>query len=153
MGLSENMDGAVVRDFFEGKASAAELASTLSGAFIRRGEGSHQLQMRDIDTDFAVTSKHLIAVCDAVLSGIVPAEGLRALGFGLLASDHFDWDADDPNEPYLAETIHDWSSPEVNYVLTVATAAKFRERLLTGTSTFGPEDYGEMGETWRSAPR
>ena len=131
----------MVRDFFLGRVEAADLARDLENAFTRTGRDSSRLNMRDLDASFAVTAAHLIRLCDAVLADLIPAQSLEAIGFGLIASDHFEWDGENPDGERVAEALYDWSSPEINYPLTKGNVAKFRHRLLTGEDTFVRADW------------
>ncbi len=65
-------------------------------------------------------------LCEAVLCGQLPAEELSTIGFALIASDKFIWDGDD----LIGDVIHDWSSPEINYPLTVENVCRFKNWLL-----------------------
>ena len=138
----QTMNAVVVRDFFIGRATAPQLAEDLRDAFEHVSSQGRRLHMQDLDKDFELRSEHLVRLCDAVLAGLVPPEGLEAIGFGLIASDFFTWDGDSPDGSRVAETLYDWSSPEINYALTKDTARKFKERLLTGEDTFTQADAG-----------
>lgn len=98
--------------------------------------------MVDTNVDFSVTTTHLIKLCDAVLAGDIPPEQLEWIGFGLIASDHFNWDTDSVDGERVADTCYDWSSPSTNYILTIKTVGKFRHRLATGENTFNKMDFG-----------
>jgi len=65
-----------------------------------------------------------VALCDAVLKGDLPADGLRTIGFALMASDRFHWDGD--KDAVLPDVIGYWSCPEINYPLTVENVQRFR---------------------------
>lgn len=97
--------------------------------------------MQDISEDFTVEPSHLVRLCDAVVAGQLPPEVLEPIGFGLIASDHFVWDGDTPEGSRVAEALYDWSSPEINFALTVETARKFRSRLLSGEDQFTRDDH------------
>ena len=70
-----------------------------------------------MDGEFHVTAPRLVRLCDVVLDGEPGAEALHSIGFALMASDTFCWDADE--DEVLAEIIADWSCPEVHYPLTI----------------------------------
>ena len=135
------MDARVLQQFFEDRESASILAGDLRSAFERTSLDSYRLRMTDLKADFAVRSEHLVKLCDAVLRGELDPEALRAVGFGMIASEHFDWDADTPDGKIVGKTLYDWASPEVNYRLSLATVKKFRHRLLTGEEIFTRADY------------
>src|ERR1051325_8085937 len=134
------MHESVLRDYFAGKTGAAELRADLSGAVVATGPRSSSQHIQDMAADFELRPEHLIRLCDAVLSGELEPGNLQTLGFCLVASDHFSWDGDVPPGDVVAETVHDWSAPEINYRLTRDTARKFRQRLLTGKDLFTDED-------------
>lgn len=66
-------------------------------------------------TDFSVTRDMVIRLCDSVLNRELEASALATIGFALMASDRFAWNADD----ILGDVIADWSCPEINCPLTV----------------------------------
>jgi hypothetical protein len=68
----------------------------------------------------------LVSLCDSVLSGEFPPQGLSTVGFTLVASDKFVWDAED----VVDGVIHDWSCPEINYPLTLDNVHRFKNWLL-----------------------
>ena len=123
----------LLREFFEARASAAQLASDLVGSLEDQGSGVTRHPIVDMAKDFRVASAHLVRACDAVLAGAIDPANLRAIGFCLLASDHFQWDGDTSDGALVAEVAHDWSCPEVNYPLTVDNVRQWRN-LLTGQS-------------------
>jgi len=90
-----------------------------------------------------VLPEHLVRVCDTVIRGDIRPATLKAIGFFLLASDHFAWDGDTQQGGLVAETVYDWAGPEVNYPLTLENVVRFRERLLTG--------HDGLAESQRSA--
>lgn len=97
----------------------------------------------DLTEDFEVTARHLLLLCDAFLAGKLKAEHLELIGFALEMSEHFTWWDDENSEAEdtpVAETLHAWASPEINYPLTVEIIAKFKHLLLTGESIFTRED-------------
>jgi hypothetical protein len=118
----------VLRDFFLGRATIAELCADLKDAV--RNEGPVQkYPILDMSEDYSVTCQDLIKLCDAVLAEELPPSALEPIGFCLIASDHFEWDSDDPDGEIVAETIADWAAPEINYPLTLENVRMFRERL------------------------
>ena len=141
------MNASVLRDFFLGRASAHELQTDLIGTTEQTGHDSFRHHMTDLDDDFTVTRDHLVKLCDAVLAENLDPESLRMIGFGIIASDHFEWSSDSPEGEIVGNTIYDWSSPEVNFALNRATVAKFRHRLLTGENRFTRDDHFYGPET------
>jgi hypothetical protein len=120
-----------LREFFEGRASAAALAADLTGSLqVRRDVIGHPIV--DMDEEFAVSPEHLIRVCDAVIEGEIDPQYLRAIGFCLIASDAFFWEGDDPNGERVADVTSDWSAPEINFPLTAANTVAWRRYLAGG---------------------
>jgi hypothetical protein len=104
------MNGDTLRAFFEDRVSAVALNADLEGAFAQTAGDTFRLQMTDLDADFFVTADHLVKLCDAVLAGALDPEALRAVGFGVIGSDHFNWDPDDPIGARVGHTLYDWAS-------------------------------------------
>jgi len=134
------MDARVLRDFFLGEVSAPDLAAEAEHAYVHTGSQSRGLRWKDLDEEFVVSTDHLVRLCDAVISGELPADRLDAIAFGIIADDHFLWDTDTAGGNVIGETLNDWSAPEINYALNPATLVKFRHRLLTGEDTFTRAD-------------
>ena len=106
----------------------------------------------DFDGNFEVNSTHLIRLCDAFTNDKLNAKHLEIIGFALEASEHFMWedsDVEDKDSP-VAETIHAWASPEINYPLNDKNIAKFRELLLTSNDTFTREDVTKQTKKIKS---
>jgi hypothetical protein len=139
------MNGNVLQAFFTGQGSATDLLNDLVGTRTALGEDSVQHNMTDTDSEFIVTSAHLVLLCDAVLAEQIPAGHLEWIGFGLIASDNFEWDVDTIDGERVGDAVFDWASPAVNYRLTKDTVRKFRHRLLTGESVFDEADFGSAG--------
>lgn len=131
----------VLRRFFLGEASAKELADDLAGSLVERRDVTYH-PIKDMRDDFEVLPEHLIRVCDAVLGGEIGAKYLEAIGFCIVASDHFEYDTDTPEGDLVGETVLDWSEPRVNYPLTIENVRSLRERLVTGRNPFAAEGAG-----------
>ena len=114
-----------------GSATAAELHQDVANAY-DRSKGFSQLIVVPMSERFDVTRHQLIQLCDAVISGGLSPEDLQPIASCLLASDHFEWGGDTPEDDLLAKTLHDWSAPDMSYPLLDTTIKLFRERLLTG---------------------
>ena len=114
----------VLRDFFENKATAAELAQDLAGAISQKTDKVSVVSIEDMDGEFTVSAPMLVRLCDVVLGGELEPESLHSIGFALMASDAYCWDADE--DDVLAGVIADWSCPEVNYPLTTENVKRFR---------------------------
>ncbi|MEY2547336.1 MAG: hypothetical protein QOG48_2453 [Verrucomicrobiota bacterium] len=120
-----------LRNFFDGGADANELREDLVDS-IESTEGVRRYRIVDMAEPFQITTTHLIQLCDAVLANSIMAADLQAIGFCIVASDKFEWAYNTPEGDIIAETVHDWSSPETNYPLTETTVRLFRERFVTG---------------------
>jgi hypothetical protein len=114
----------VLRDFFEDKATAAELAMDVAGSISQKTQTISVVSIEDMDEEFTVTAAMLVHLCDVVLQGELEPNALHSIGFALMASDAFCWDADE--DDVLANVIGDWSCPEVNYPLTLENVKRFR---------------------------
>ncbi|MGH6877893.1 MAG: hypothetical protein ACREHV_11025 [Rhizomicrobium sp.] len=116
----------VLRDFFLGRATSPELARDVLGSTKKVGPISFVIEIEDMDGAFDVTRAMLVSLCDTVLSGHLPPQDLSAIGFALMASDSFIWDAED----VMGDVIQDWSCPEINYALTLDNVQRFKNWLL-----------------------
>jgi hypothetical protein len=114
----------VLRHFFEGKCSAAELAQDVAGSIKQTSRIASVVSIENMDGEFSLTADMAVRLCDAVLTGELPPEALHTIGFTLTASDSFHWDAD--TDEVLADVIADWSCPEINYPLTLENVQRFR---------------------------
>ncbi len=118
----------MLRDFFVGKSSGAELGQDVAGSTKRSGPKTAVVSIEGMDTDFVVTTNMAVLLCDAVLNGELTAGALQTIGFALMASDKFHWNGD--GDEILANIIGDWSCPEINYPLTVENVQRFRAWLM-----------------------
>ena len=123
------MREAVLRDFFLGKTTVAELRRDLIGAVMSEGN-YHWQRITDMEGEYRVTTRDLVKLCEAVLSMALEPESIEHIGFCLMASDHFEWDNEIPDGEIVAQTVADWSAPEINYPLTLTNIEMFRARLL-----------------------
>ncbi|HRH95937.1 MAG TPA: hypothetical protein PLB55_08390 [Prosthecobacter sp.] len=138
------MHEAILRNFLLGTTDAITLRSDLAGTVMHTSRDVLCQHIVPMATEFEVTPTHLIRLCEAVFAGVVAPADLTVIAFCLLASDRFHWDADTPEGKLLDETLNDWDSPEINFVLNSQTVAKFRHLLLTGESIFTPEDRAKQ---------
>jgi hypothetical protein len=116
----------VLRDFFVGRATSEALTKDVLGSTKKVGPVSFVVEIEDMNSEFTVTREMLASLCDAVLSGQLPPQELSAIGFALVASNCFAWDAED----VVGDVIHDWACPEINYRLTVGNIQRFKNWLL-----------------------
>jgi hypothetical protein len=136
------MHESVLRAFFQGSASSAELRADLAATVNVYGEIG-EYNIADMDTDVDVDPSHLVLVCEAVLRGELQPAALQAIGFCLLASDHFHWDGDTVDGARVYETTSDWSCPKINYPLTLDNIRKFRDRLVSGRDVLKSGNGGD----------
>lgn len=80
--------------------------------------------IENMSENLLVIPDHLVKLCDDVLSEKLSAESLQAIGFCLVASDHFEWGGDTDEGARVADTVLDWASPEINYDLNTNNIAK-----------------------------
>jgi hypothetical protein len=128
----------MLRDFFLGKADAGALSRDIeeSRALMSPPGVSYSKTSGGIvktDSDFELTRAHLLIVCDAFLSETLSAIDLEYIAFALIASDRFKWDGDQDNT--LAEILHDWAAPAINYPLNIENIQRCR-RWLLGTEKY-----------------
>jgi hypothetical protein len=134
------MHESALKDYFLGVIDESRLSKDLGGSVVQTSHDVITHYVNPMDTDFTLEPAHLAKLCDAVLSGKLSAEHLELIGYCLVASDHFFWDEESKSGGLVAETAYDWSSPEINYPLTVGNIEKFRKRLLTGEDAFTKAD-------------
>ena len=130
------MHESVLKDYFSGKADVAMLRADLDGSVVVSSPSLSSQHIVDMSSDFELLPEHLVKLCDSVLAGELEPVALETIGFCLISSDHFVWDGDVSPGDVIAETVHDWSAPEIKYPLTIDNVRKFRERLLTGKNLF-----------------
>jgi hypothetical protein len=114
----------VLRDFFDDKATTAELAKDVAGSISQKSQKLSVVSIEDMHEEFTVTAAMLVHLCDVVLQGELEPDALHTIGFALMASDAFCWDSGE--DDVLANVIADWSCPEVNYQLTLENVRRFR---------------------------
>ena len=154
----------VIRHFFEGQATPADLAADAAGAFDRRTDSAgtvfSQLHATSMDRDFDVFPGHIVALVDAVLDGAIDLEELEAIAFCIEASDKFMWDTDTEAGERVARALFLLGAPEVNFPLTSAVLRKIRHLLETGEETFddadnrppGPRPHLLTEKSWHREP-
>jgi len=134
----------ILRDFLLGRVDSETFSEDLDNSIAMVGPNEAGVSIARLgDGAFHVTAEQLVRVCDAVSSGVVEPWKLEAVGFCLVASDYFQFEAADPDGGLVAKVIHRWAAPQVHYPLTVKTVAKARHLLVTGEDTFSAEDLRE----------
>lgn len=135
----------VLRQFFEGHASAAELAADIIGTrAVEEPPGFHSsanYRVVPMAQPFDVRPDHVVRLVDAVTDGRLPLADLDILVFCLEAApERWLWDTDTPEGERVAEALFWLGSPEVNYPLTPTVLGKVRHYLLTGEKTLSEDD-------------
>ena len=123
------MHAELLRDYFRGEATTAELARDLRDAFEPRPDGNRRLRLANIEGEFVVTSAHLVRVLDAVLAGALPAGDLAAIGAALAMSGQFLWDERTPDGARVAAAVREWVSASPNDALDRPAIMRRREEL------------------------
>jgi hypothetical protein len=86
----------------------------------------------------AVEVRHLVKLCDDVMSGFLRPCELDTLGFEFES-----WPKKPGEERLIGEVLARWNAPEISYPLTRTNIAKFRQWLMTGVKPFTKSDVGE----------
>jgi hypothetical protein len=83
------MREATLREFFLGRASAAELVKQLPGSTSQLDVGVTSLHLIPMESEFDVTPEMAVMLCDAALRGELKPEELATIAFAIVGSDHF----------------------------------------------------------------
>jgi hypothetical protein len=100
----------VLRRYFAAEVPASVLVEDLKGSVSRLDDVVEAVAIEDMQVSSVVSRRHVVMLCDAFLGNAINAESLSTLAFGLIASDHFEWDDD-----VVSEVLSDWSAPEINF--------------------------------------
>jgi hypothetical protein len=122
------MHESVLRDYFLGIVSAAELENDIAGSEQQLSDIASEQHIEDMSERFNVRRTMLVQLCDDVLVKKIRPESLHLIGFALLASERFEFDASE--DELMVDVINDWSCPEVNWPLTINSVQMFRRWLL-----------------------
>jgi hypothetical protein len=128
---------ATLRDFFQGKSSATQLAAEAATATKQVGPQTFHVHVSVLegDEEFVIDAPMLVRLCDAVLAGDLPPTCLEPIGFALVCSEHLHWAEEDDLVPRV---LYAWASPEINWKLTTKSVGMFRG-WLTGEAEPPPE--------------
>lgn len=133
----------VLRLFFQGHATAAELERDLVGT---RPDNelpgirvSADYRFEHMAPEVQVTPECMIRLVDALLEGSLTEEDLGTVCFALECSDRFLWDADSPEGARVADSVFWLGMPEINYPLTRTVLEKIRVYLQTGENRLTPD--------------
>ena len=134
----------LLRQFFEGRATAADLARDLVGT---RGSAepdgiraSAAYRIEPMTSTFHVAPAHLARLVDARLGRELSEADVATVCFCLegVSAERFRWEADEGER--VANALFWLGTPEINYPLTDVVLAKIRHYLLTGENALGPAD-------------
>jgi hypothetical protein len=129
----------VLRLFFEGHASAEEVARDLVGtraeeeSWSFRSSASYRVE--PMSRDFEVAAEHVIRLVDGALAGALTEEDLGTLCFVLEFSDRFFWDVDARKGARVADAVFWLGTPQINYPLSPSVLTKIRHYLQSGENT------------------
>jgi len=130
------MNESLLHAFLVGERDGATLADALEDVIgIPELTPGVNLVM-DLHEEVPVEAKHLVTLCDAVLSGELDGDDLKATALFLMASEHFTWDSSTGEGALVAAVLHEWAAPEINYPLTRHTILRYREALAIGAHPF-----------------
>jgi hypothetical protein len=123
----------VPRRFFAAEVPVSVLVDDLMGAVTRLDDVVETVAIEDMEVSFMVSRSHVVMLCDTFLEKAINAESLSTLAFGLMASDHFEWDDD-----VMSEVLSDWSAPEINFPLNDETINMHRNWLVGAAESAPP---------------
>lgn len=132
----------VLKNYFEGNISPNQLAEDLKDSRKKDSYDVTHYFIEDIDDhgEYNLTTKHLIKLCDDMLSGSLTLDDINTIAFALNSSEYFTWDELESDGKRLSETIFAWDNPEIDYPLTVANIQLWKHYLITGESKFNQEE-------------
>ena len=114
----------VLKIFFIGKASIGELRENFKADQVSKKE-----PIVEMSSNYLVTCRDLVKLCDAVLAEELAPNVLELIGLCLVASDKFEWDNNDSDGSIVQEIVKFWLSPESHFPLTIENVEMFREIL------------------------
>lgn len=129
------MQETLLRHYFSGEATAADLKADLAGA-VKEHRLYEEHPIEEMDGYFEVKATHLVRLCDAVLAGQLQPQDLEPIGVCLAASGHFCWNEHTEDGKRVGATVFDWSAPEKAFPLTRDNVVRFRTRLREGGDPF-----------------
>lgn len=126
-------------EYFKNQVTIDELAEDLKGAQQKTGYDTTAVYISPIDFEgsYFVTKDALIDICDQVLNGKLQLLDLNTIAFALITSDYFSFDNPRGSEEVIENVIHDWDNPEMEFPLTIANVALWKEYLQTGVYLLG----------------
>jgi hypothetical protein len=132
-----------IAGFFAGDVSATDLDLEARAAIEHVDSVRTHIHIVDMPSESIITPDGLLRLIDAGIAEELTAESISAIAFTLVASDHFAW-----NDDIVAEIIHDWSAPEINYPLTPESLSRFR-RWVLGEEPYPDKPNANAGQGGR----
>jgi hypothetical protein len=80
---------------------------------------------------FQIEAKHLVSICDDVLSGRLKLSSLEIISSRLIASDYFTWEGA-LKADIISAVLYEWNGPEINYSLTIRNVKEWKRYLTEG---------------------
>lgn len=137
-----------LKEYFEGRLTAEELAADLKGSQKQTGYDTTSVSIESLqEGEFQITKEHLIRLCDDTVSGKLQLNDLNTIGFGLMASDFFYWDNDTEEGKLIADAIFEWDNPLIGYDITIKNVLLWKHYLMTGEYKL---DKNELKQKFRS---
>lgn len=121
----------VLQNYFEGKASAADLSRDVQSSQTRTGQDTTSVHVIQISEEegFYVTRKHMLMLCDDAIAGHLSMEALNTIGFALMTSEHFVMNDGTEEGEVVSDTAFEWDNPEIGYDLTIENMKHWKARL------------------------
>ena len=134
----------VLRQYFEGHATASEL-DMAGSASVERRSGPDDVPIIDhhveeMAVEFHVRPEHIVKLVDDVLARRIGLPALDAICFCLEATTNFSWNADSEEGSRVADAVFWLGTPEVNYPLNDDVLRKVRRYLESGENTLTAAD-------------
>jgi len=139
------MKEVVLRHFFEGHATADELARDIVNTHTPGDppgvRSSANYRVEPMAQTFNVTPAHVGRLVQAVESRALSPEDLGTIVFCLeMSPERWLWDTDTEDGERVADALFWLGTPEINYPLAAPVLAKVRHYLLTGENTLTDAD-------------
>src|SRR5436189_31088 len=130
------MDEMNIARFLVGDIAAESLELEARESVENVDEVHRVVYIQDMSGDFVVTRDMVLRLLDAAASAQLSSCSLEVIAFALLASNAFTWSDD-----LVAEILHDWSVPEVNWSIDASSLAQTR-RWLEGAEPYPDRPVG-----------
>ena len=135
------MTEAALRDYFEGRLSAADLSRDLQGSQVRTSHDVISVRVAQIsEGEFRVTKAHILMLCDDVIAKELSTDDLNTIGFALMTSEYFSLNDGTPDGELIVDIAFEWDNPEIGYDLTIENVKRWKVRLESGVNLFDPRE-------------